>query len=626
MKPAEYATGHYLQETLQLHIPEYQRPYSWDFERHADLWRDVLSQYRRPKGVSLQRHFMGALIVEPSAVSVPSGVSAFNVIDGQQRLLTLLVLLSTVRDQIAFAEGSAISSLDELAFVKPKFASPVRRVLPKKQDEKALDAILDGNFVTSIADEMLSHRLVQAYRFFRYQLWLGETATAKSGTSAPPTPRKDKNAPPAGSFQPWGQPAMGLNSFDLPRLDSIVTNELTLLELQIDSADEEAGVVFETMNAKSTPLAQFDLVRNSLFVRMPGLKDTFYKSSFEPIEQLLASVTYASKRDAGPEQFLYEYLISIGEDKVNKATLHRRWLNRVIDDLGYQITPDTEAKFESKYARPLVANAWLYPLAVGSAQVVNPPGRAAIALSNEQHATIVEIMAMSGGPAVPLILKALFEWQNDDLMDDGLLLVLTDIQSYMVRHVLSGEGLNLLRSAFAGAARSLPDAATVVDFRDALCTAGWKTDAEVFLAVRTLDTKGLRSAVFPILRGIERHLSGISAHPLPYGNQQSQFTIEHIYPQTPNIGAWAKDLHMWKVRKDDMDARRYALGNLTAVTGFDNKKNGKRPFGQKKQLLADTASLKLHDSFKVLNKWTPSEIDKRTNTLASAALLRWPRL
>lgn len=628
MKPAEYATGHYLQETLQLHIPEYQRPYSWDIDRHADLWRDVMSQYRRPQVGAIKRHFMGALIVEPSLAPVPSGVTAFNVIDGQQRLLTLLVVLSAIRDQIAHAAGHTVSKDDELAFVKPKFAAQVRRVVPKKQDEKALDAILTGTFVTEISEPIFGDRLVQAYRFFRYQLWVGETGSSKSGVSTPPKPAKDKNAPPRGSFAPWGQPAQGHAAFDLPRLDAIVTNELTLLELQIDSTDEEAGVIFETMNAKNTPLAQFDLVRNSMFVRMPNRKDTFYAHEFEPVEGLLASVTYASKRDSGPEQFLYEYLISVGEDKVNKATLHRRWLNRVIGDLGYQVTPTTESEFEAKYAKPLVTNAWLYPIAVGNKQSVALPDGSAIAVSNDQYARITEIMVMSGGPAVPIILKALHDRRKAHLSDADLLKVLVDVQSYMVRHVLAGEGLNRLRSAFSGVAKALPDPLTVGELRTALQNAGWKTDGEVLHAVHTVDTKGLRSAIFPILRGIEFNLSGPggSAHPLPYGSQQSQFTIEHIYPQTPNVGSqWTTDLHRWGVQKEEMDARRYVLGNLTAVTGFDNKKNGKKPFGQKKQLLARTASLKLHDSFKLLNEWTPIEIDSRTTALAQAALARWPR-
>ncbi len=539
--------------------------------------------------------------------------------------MTLLVLLSAIRDQIAHSNSLLVDPDNDQALIKPKYADPIARVVPKLQDRPALVAILEGKFVAGIPDNLYEHRLAQAYRFYRYQLWLGESALAKSGASTPPRPARDKSAPAQGSYLPWGQPASTTTSFDLPLLDSIVTNELSLLELQIENSDEEAGVIFETMNAKNTPLAQFDLVRNSMFVRMPTRKDSFYREQFEPVEALLATVTYSSKRDSGPEQFLYEFLISLGEDKINKATLHRRWLNRVIDDLGYQITPATETTFEAEYAQPLVANAWLYPIAVGNRQLVSPPHHTATKVSDSTFARINEIMAISGGPAVPLVLKALYDRQRGLLSEAEFVEAVDCIQSFMVRHILAGERLSLLRSEFAGVARALSSPMSLSELRIALLHAGWMPDSAVLDAVDSLDTKSLRSAIFPILRGIERQLSGIGAHVLPYGNQQSQFTIEHIYPQAANIGAWTSDLKLWKTKREDMDSRRYVLGNLTAVTGFDNKKNGKKPFGQKKQLIAQTAPLKLHDSFKTLNKWTPVEIDERTQTLAKAALLRWPR-
>lgn len=625
MQPTQYKAGYYLRGTVQLHVPQYQRPYSWGEDRHADLWRDVLSQYRRAVATPTQSHFMGALIVEQAA-SLPGGVQSFNVVDGQQRLLTLAVLVSAIRDHIAFQGASLVPKDNELSLIKPTYAPAVVRFVPKAQDSAALAAILEGGFVDSIDDSLFGHPLAGAYRFFRYQIWLGENANSKSGATTPPKPAQGANALPRGSFDPWGQAASGNKSFDLVRLDAILATELSLLELQIDANDEEAGVIFETMNAKQTPLAQFDLVRNSLFVRMPSKKSTFYASEFAPVEKLLAGVTYSAKRAQGSEQFLYEYLISVGVDGVNKQNLHRRWLNRVIEDIGYQVTPSAEIDFESRHASPLVENAWLYPLAVGQESSVHPPGKSAISLSKVVHSTIAEIMAMSGGPAVPLLLKALHDRQNGHLTDAELAQCVDDVQSYMVRHVLSGLGLNIFRGLFTGIAEKLTSPLSLADLRAELYSAGWKSDSEVLTAVMSVDLKGLEKAIFPILRGIERQLSGVSAHPMsPYGRGSSEWQVEHIFPQTANIGAWTKDLQQWNVTREDMDSRRYTLGNLTAVTGFDNKKNGKRPFGQKKKLVADTASLKLHDSFKSLNTWKPSQIDSRTAMLAQAALLRWPR-
>jgi hypothetical protein len=45
-----------------------------------------------------RHHFIGSIVTMPSK-SVPEGVSKFVLIDGQQRLTTLLVLLAAVRDK-----------------------------------------------------------------------------------------------------------------------------------------------------------------------------------------------------------------------------------------------------------------------------------------------------------------------------------------------------------------------------------------------------------------------------------------------------------------------------------------------------------------------------------------------
>lgn len=630
VRPTEYPTGHYLEEALQLHVPAYQRPYSWADDRLIDLWRDVASQYRSAaaKGLAKQ-HFMGALILERNDEQSTTGVTAVSVIDGQQRLLTLMVLLAAIRDQIYMGNRKKVPPKNELFEIKPKFGgATAKRVLPKAQDVAAMDAILRGRFLSEIEDDLYDHALSQAYRFFRYQLWLGKKTVSQHTLNLPPRPKRDKAAPPRGSFVPWGKSATPRNALDLPMLHGVITSSLTLLELMIEERDEEAGVIFETMNAKSTPLRQFDLLRNSIFVRMPKAKDDFYSEVWQHVETTLDGVSYASLRDKPQDQFFYEYVICTGEAGVSKDVLHRRWLSGVIEDLGYGVTPQSEKKIKTKYVDPLAQAAFLYPLAVGQKKSVRAyPSRKWIGVNDEVHVLISEIMAMSGGPLVPLILKALIDRENKALDDVEVVKVLTHLQSYLVRLMLAGEDFSPLRATMMGVASRLPSPATIKDYEDALKASDWKTDAEVLAGVLEMNTKKWSSkSFFPVLRGIERQLSGISAHPLAFGSSASNYSVEHIYPQTPNIGRqWEADLLSWGVSRDDIDARRYVLGNLTAATGYDNKRNGKKRLSDKQTLIRATARLKLHESFLSAPKWTPARIDKRTIALATAALNRWPR-
>jgi hypothetical protein len=630
MKPAEYQTGHYLEQTMQLHVPAYQRPYSWEEDRLIDLWRDVANQYRRVgrSGGTPKNHFMGALIIEQDHGKSTSGVTAVNVIDGQQRLLTMFVLLAAIRDHVHFLEKTPIKTDNDLFMIKPKFGTDAQRVFPKAQDQECLAAILQGKLLDEIDDDLYEHRLTQAYRFFRYQLWLGKESVQKHTLSRPPRPKRSKTAPPRGSYEPWGKHATGRRGLDLPELHTRVTGTLTLLELMLQESDEEAGVIFETMNAKSTPLRQFDLVRNSIFVRMPKTKDVFYVDVWEHVESALNRVTYASLREKPEDQFFYEYVISTGEAGVSKDSLHRRWLQAVIEDLGYEVTTRSEKEIRTKYVDPLAQAAFLYPIAVGQRKSVKSHVTdKTVTITEAAHATIGELMAMSGGPAVPLVLRALVDLAAGDLTMDDFEALLHDVQSYLVRLILANEDFSPLRSIMMGISSKLTQPVTLASLRSALNEADWKEDSEILAVVKEVDTKKWKSAaLFPVLRGIERQLSGISAHPLPFGNKQNQFSIEHIYPQTSNIGhGWEADIAHWGVSRDDIDARRYTLGNLTAVTGYDNKRNGKKRFSDKQGLIAATADLKLHKSFSRGKRWTPDRIDARTETLAEAALKRWPK-
>src|SRR5947208_6246364 len=76
-------------------IPLFQRPYTWETKQWNILWSDLaeLCEEQKPR-----YHFIGSIVTMPSK-SVPEGVSKFVLIDGQQRLTTLLVLLAAVRDK-----------------------------------------------------------------------------------------------------------------------------------------------------------------------------------------------------------------------------------------------------------------------------------------------------------------------------------------------------------------------------------------------------------------------------------------------------------------------------------------------------------------------------------------------
>src|SRR5688572_15489031 len=91
-----------VQGEKQFVIPIWQRQYTWRAEQHEQLWHDLMEQYRLVKQgeTNVSGHFLGSFVLSPKD-PMAAGVSRFLVIDGQQRLTTLMLLLCALRDRLA---------------------------------------------------------------------------------------------------------------------------------------------------------------------------------------------------------------------------------------------------------------------------------------------------------------------------------------------------------------------------------------------------------------------------------------------------------------------------------------------------------------------------------------------
>ena len=92
----------------QYRIPSFQRAYSWEREDRETLWLDLLTQYEVLESVwdmaeaeqedalnKLATHYLGTIVLSgPSALGVPKS----EIIDGQQRITTLLLAICALRD------------------------------------------------------------------------------------------------------------------------------------------------------------------------------------------------------------------------------------------------------------------------------------------------------------------------------------------------------------------------------------------------------------------------------------------------------------------------------------------------------------------------------------------------
>ena len=269
-------------------IPLFQRPYSWQRNDWETLWNDIIETYRfHPAG----GHFLGS-IVSKSLPGTPEGVSPYIVIDGQQRLTTLSIAITALRDRIGKGDSSAGERITDLCLLN-KYANEEYRykIRPTQADRAAYFAVIDGNDRSAVEEE--PSLISQAYDFFFDAL----------GNSVD----EEVEEP-----------------LDLARLERLLLDEVEVVSITLGDADNEYRI-FESLNWKGAPLSQADLLRNYFFMRIPtDQQQALYDSVWLPMQEILDSKTLA-------DFFRYQYMSS--GTFVREKDIYLKW-RRHLDPLA----------------------------------------------------------------------------------------------------------------------------------------------------------------------------------------------------------------------------------------------------------------------------------------------------
>jgi uncharacterized protein with ParB-like and HNH nuclease domain len=93
VKATEAKLLSFLQKSPQFIIPIYQRTYSWTEKQCCQLWGDIL---RAGSNDTIAVHFIGSIVYVEQGLSQVTHQAPLLVIDGQQRLTTLMLLLEAL--------------------------------------------------------------------------------------------------------------------------------------------------------------------------------------------------------------------------------------------------------------------------------------------------------------------------------------------------------------------------------------------------------------------------------------------------------------------------------------------------------------------------------------------------
>jgi hypothetical protein len=637
-------------------IPAYQRRYEWDEQRWHDLWRDIAPHYREKE---TRKHFVGIAIVSQEGNF--GGLSRVEVIDGQQRLTTFLILLAAIRDHQAEIEGKTLKfEQDALTYVRDADGTPTSQQILEvsETDRVVFSNVIHGGWRTwfqGSSKRIKKDQAMWAYQYFRCCLWLGEDTFDDPDFIKVPIPKRTihqamtpeelwMTTSAAGRLRKRSEP------IDVEKLKTSIRNRLSFLAVEIEPHDESPVTIFDAINGKRTEFSQWDHSRTYLFMRLKDRAEEVLKKDWKPLESVLEESVAKAKSGNHLDQFLYEYLIARGEfahqGSVNIRRGHAHLRSRVMR-LNSHSEPDVPW-IEKFIKEDLIPMANCYPTVASASlsQVANGGNSSVKSLANERLSknalfSLSQISSFTSGPATPLTLRYVEAWHQEKIDLTDLESCLISIETFLARALLASAELSPFRAKFTKICGQLGVDYTKKTLVAALkADSDFRTDSELKKIVVAdssplyQDLQGQQVAA--LFRGIERQLGGPAAHLLPFGTKEDEFTIEHIFPQDkeghPN-SSWIEDLEYWgkntKLERESLQLNLHSLGNLALIPKKANSGLGNLPFTEKRKAFAlqnpqiEIPNLNHLHSVQVEKQWTSAEIIHRSEILLNAATSRW---
>ena len=162
MKAQDLQFTQLLQGAKQFIIPIFQRTYSWEQGHCEQLWQDIT---RVGSKEELDSHFIGSAVYIPEQ-ETSAAISRWLVIDGQQRITTIMLLLLSLMQRLKKEGIDQPVSAEEIEdyYLRNRYGKDDQsyKMVLTKTDKETLIALLEAKE----PPEPASLRILENYKFF----------------------------------------------------------------------------------------------------------------------------------------------------------------------------------------------------------------------------------------------------------------------------------------------------------------------------------------------------------------------------------------------------------------------------------------------------------------------------
>lgn len=468
MKATEAKLLDFLKKSPQFVIPIYQRTYSWTERECRQLWDDIL---RTGHNDAIAAHFVGSIVYIEKGLYQVSSQSPLLVIDGQQRLTTVMLILEALARCLGDAE-------------------PV-----------------DGFSAKKLRNYYLLNPLEEGERGFKLLL----TQTDKQSLLAlvqQKTPPAEASLRIAENFAFFQEQAQALGD-DLTSLCHGLA-KLVIVDIALSRDQDNPQLIFESMNSTGRELSQADLIRNFILMGLePAEQTRLYEDHWRPMEVAFGQEGYGTHFDG----FMRHYLTLRTGEIPNVRAVYEAFK-------GHARTPEVLAIGLEALVAEIQAYAGHY---------------CAMALDQESDKELAlafrDLRELKVDVAVPFLLELYHDHAEGQLSRDDFARAVRLVEAYVFRRAVCAIPTNSLNKTFATLGRALRKERYLESIQAHFLTLPsyrrFPSDEEFRreLSVRDLYNFPRRSYW---LRRLENH--GRKER-VPV----DEYTIEHILPQNENL-------------------------------------------------------------------------------------------
>ena len=537
-------------------IPVYQRNYNWKREDQVkQLINDIEILLENPN----TQHFVGSLVYCITKDTLNG--QERSIVDGQQRLTTLMLLLYAIKhvaqERKNYAAAKAINNnYLENSEIENKYKL---RLKPSVSDDDDYKEIALGN------DNLNSTSNVSLnYVFCKEQVgaWIDKGFTYDQIINA------------------------------IKRLQII---SILLKEEDGDNPQQ----IFESINSTGMELTAADLIRNYILMNKDNdTQEKLYTNYWRKLENLLPN-----PRDL--ESFLRLYLANKQMYLTSKRNVYsefKKYWGEQLKNTNETLLLQDILRFGEHYYRLYYSN---------EADILGEE------LTNYR-------VLRSDMPA-PFTMQVLEFLRIGAIKAEAASNVIKLINIYLIRRYITNLDTNDISRYFPTYLRQVREKCEKQGYKNfyEVCKAvlinstRQKTsyipdDADIRNYLKTANAYNLKNIRW-ILEKIEMQKSNVPI-------EQGSLSIEHVMPQTKGEG-WQE---VNNVTFEEYSSYVNRLGNLTLAAKVDNTVMGNRSFAVKKEILHKSSHIKMNEYFFKRKKWGFAEINVRTEAIINEILRLFP--